>query len=304
VEESLARTRVGWRERLASVFGPVDITPATWDALEERLIEADVGARTAGEIVASTRELARDAGVRRASELWSALRRVLVNELERSGPGDEESPARGGPPHVILTVGVNGGGKTTSVAKLARRELRAGRRPLLVAADTFRAAAIDQLTQWAARLDVPIVAGQPGADPAAAVFDALQSRAAAQADTVIIDTAGRLHTQPNLMAELAKIERVAARGVAGAPHEVLLVLDATTGQNGLAQAKAFAAAVHVSGLVLAKLDSTAKGGIALAVRRELGVPVRFVGTGEQADDLQDFVPQAYADGLLGMVEVA
>jgi fused signal recognition particle receptor len=299
IEASLTKTRLGLRERLSGLFGPVDITEATWEELEDRLIQSDVGAATAAALVADLREAARRVGVRRASELPPLLQAVMVRALELEAP----PVAAEGPrprPFVTLVVGVNGSGKTTTIAKLAWRCRTGGRTVVLVAADTFRAAAIEQLQVWATRADVPVMAGQPGGDAAAVVFDALSSAAGRDADEVIIDTAGRLHTQSNLMAELEKVRRVVSRAVPGAPHETLLVLDATTGQNGLVQARAFTAAVAVTGLVLAKLDSTAKGGVAFAVTRELGVPIRYVGTGEQLADLAPFDPAAYAAGVVGL----
>jgi fused signal recognition particle receptor len=297
---SLAKTRASWRERFASVLGPVDITDATWDELEVQLIQADMGVATATEVVAETRALARDAGVRRASELSGAMRHVLVSALQQPAQGSEKlnSPTVA-KPLVILMVGVNGTGKTTTIAKLAMRERLAGKRVVLIAADTFRAAAIEQLQEWGARAGVPVLAGQAGSDPAAVTFDALSSRTVAEADVVFVDTAGRLHTQPNLMAELVKIRKVCGRVIEGAPHATVLVLDATTGQNGLVQARAFLDAVEVSAVALAKLDSTAKGGVAFAVTRELGVPIQWIGTGEALQDLVPFDAEAYVDGLLG-----
>lgn len=303
VRSGLERTRGGALARLGELFGAGDIDDATWDELEERLIRGDLGARTAAALVADLREQARYAGVRRADELPRLLRRVMIRALERTPSGGASTPAPDAPPdgsHVVLMVGVNGSGKTTTAAKLAARAAQDGRSVLLVAADTFRAAAIDQLAAWAERLGVPIVRGTPGGDPGAVVFDALRSSAGRAADLVLIDTAGRLHTQRNLMAELQKVRRIVESAVPGAPHETLLVLDATTGQNGLAQAREFQAAVAVTGVVLAKLDSSARGGIAFAVTRELGLPIRFVGVGEAVADLLPFDAAAYVDGLLAV----
>jgi fused signal recognition particle receptor len=303
IEEGLTKTRRGLLDRLAGIFGPVDITNDTWDELEALLIQADVGPPTAAAIVRELRESARHAGVRRAEELPELLRGVLVRAL--APPADVAAAEDHGSrpaPLVWLVVGVNGSGKTTTIAKLAFRQRQAGRSAVLVAADTFRAAAIDQLKIWGERCAVPVIAGQPGGDPGAVVFDALSSGLGRAADVLIVDTAGRLHTQPNLMAELVKVQNVIGRQVPGGPHETLLVLDATTGQNGLAQARAFTRAVAVSGLVLAKLDSSAKGGVALAITRELGLPIRYVGTGEQLEDLAPFDAAAYVDGLLGHAE--
>lgn len=299
--DGLELSRRGFLDRVAGLFGSVDITDHTWDELEERLIQSDVGVTTAMELVASLRGAARRAGVRRADELPPLLHALMVDALRARGAAEDDGerpPALEGP-MVVLMVGVNGSGKTTSIAKLAELHRRAGDRVVLVAADTFRAAAVEQLQAWGARCEVPVVVGQHGADPGAVVFDALGSGAARGADIVIVDTAGRLHTQANLMAELAKIRSVAGRVVPGAPHETLLVLDATTGQNGLAQARAFAQAVAVSGIVLAKIDSSAKGGVAFAVTRELGLPIRYVGTGEGLTDLEPFDGEAFVTGLLG-----
>jgi fused signal recognition particle receptor len=202
-----------------------------------------------------------------------------------------------GQPFVVLVVGVNGVGKTTTIGKLARRFAVEGKNVMLCAADTFRAAAIDQLEVWAKRVDVPIIKQKPGSDPSAVLFDALRSAKARNVDYVIVDTAGRLHTKHNLMAELGKMARIAAREVPGAPHEVLLVLDATTGQNGLVQAREFTKAAGLTGLILTKLDGTARGGIVTAIVRELGIPIRFLGTGEQLDDLVEFRAEDFVDSL-------
>jgi fused signal recognition particle receptor len=295
--DGLAKSRSGWRDRMSGVFGATDITDATWEELELQLVAADVGPRVAAELVEQTRALARDARVSRGDQLPRVLRKVMVKELSQTAPLDFDGTHA--PPTVILVIGVNGSGKTTSIAKLADRLARAGKTVVLIAADTFRAAAIEQLVEWGARAGAEVIAGSAGADPAAVVFDGLSSRAARQADFVIVDTAGRLHTQANLMAEMGKIERVCGRVIDGAPHVTLLVIDATSGQNGLVQAKQFAAVTGVDGLVLAKLDSSAKGGVAFAIRREMGVPISFVGTGERLADLADFETEAYVDGLLG-----
>lgn len=299
-DQALGASRRSWLGRLAAVFGAVDIDADTWDALELQLVAADVGAATAAELVEALKARASQAGVRRADELPDLLRAVIVRALA-APPDGAAAPPSDARPHVVLMVGVNGSGKTTTAAKLARRGAAAGESVLLVAADTFRAAAVDQLAAWAERVGVAVVRGTPGGDPGAVVFDALRSQVGRQADLVIIDTAGRLHTQHNLMAELAKVVAIVGREVPGAPHATLLVLDATTGQNGLAQARQFLAAAPVSGAVLAKLDGSARGGIALAIRRELGLPIVFIGTGEGMDDLAPFDAGAYADGLLGPV---
>ncbi|HUV91198.1 MAG TPA: signal recognition particle-docking protein FtsY [Anaerolineae bacterium] len=274
-------------------MGASQVTAATWDELEELLIQADVGVETTLYLVERLRRRARDEAILRADALQAALQ----EELRALLPDPAPLNLGGRPLDVVLIVGVNGSGKTTSIAKLAHYYQRAGRRVLLAAADTFRAAAMDQLEIWARRADVDIVTGPAGGDPGAVVFDTLQAARARGMDMVIADTAGRLHTQYNLMAELQKVRKVAARGAEGAPHETLLVLDATTGQNALSQARHFQEAVDVTGAVLAKLDSTARGGMVFAISRELGLPVRFVGTGESLEDLAPFDAGLFVQAL-------
>jgi fused signal recognition particle receptor len=261
------------------------------------LIEADLGVAAAGELVAEVEERVRRGTVKNADDVRSVLEERLAAIL--SAPGDPGAVARGASgTTVILMVGVNGTGKTTATAKLARRLGAEGRRPLLVAADTYRAGAIPQLEQWAAAIGVPCVKGAAGSDPASVLFDAISAAGSRGLDTVVADTAGRLHTQDDLMKELQKVARVAARKVAGAPHETLLVLDATTGQNSVQQGKAFKGALAVTGLFVTKLDGTARGGAVVAMRRELGLPIRFLGVGEGAGDLEVFEPFRYARRLL------
>jgi fused signal recognition particle receptor len=295
--QGLARTAERLSQGIDAIVGRADAPgreTATYDvdtleALEELLLGADVG------LGATTRLLE---GVRRRSPGDGGLRAAVAAELREvfaSVPAGTPPPAAG--PHVVLVVGVNGTGKTTTVGKLAHRARQDGRATLICAADTFRAAAVDQLQVWAARAGVEILRAQEGADPAAVVFDALAAARTRRLDTVIIDTAGRLHTRVNLMAELEKIRRIVAREVPGAPHEVLLVLDATVGQNGLAQAREFAATAGVTGVVLTKLDGTAKGGIAVAIAHDLSLPIRYVGVGESIDDLLPFDAGAYIDAL-------
>ena len=270
--------------------------PKALDALEEALLAADVGPATATELVEAVRV---EAGKRDAGEI-DVVRRVLKVEIERrlSVPGPPGGAPAPGQPRVVLMVGVNGTGKTTTAAKLAARAAAAGGKPVLAAADTFRAAAIEQLEVWADRIGIPLVKHRSGADPAAVVFDACVVAKSRGADLLLVDTAGRLHTKHNLMEELSKIRRIAGREIEGAPHEVLLVLDAVTGMNGLAQAREFLKAAGVTGLVLTKMDGTAKGGVILAIVRELNLPVRYVGVGETADDLLDFDPAAFASALI------
>jgi fused signal recognition particle receptor len=282
--------------RLRGLLTGDSISPETWADVEETLIAGDVGAALAMEVVERARERGAPDGA------IAAVRRELAAELLPRDPGWDLAPvgARADgttAPAVVLIVGVNGTGKTTTIGKLAAREALRGRRVILAAADTFRAAASDQLRIWSDRANAEIVAHAPGADPAAVVFDALDAAVARRADIVLIDTAGRLHTKSNLMDELAKIRRVINRRLPDARPETLLVLDATTGQNGLAQAVAFHEAVELTGIVLTKLDSTSRGGIVFAIEQRLGVPVRFAGVGERAEDLLEFDPQAFVAAL-------
>jgi fused signal recognition particle receptor len=289
LEEGLEKSRVGFGARLRSAFGTGD--DADWDEIEETLITGDVGAALSMDLVERARR-------RRGLGAEQAVREELEGLLAPRDAGHwEPSPAVPGAPGIVLVVGVNGTGKTTTIGKLASRERANGRRVVLAAADTFRAAAIDQLRIWAQRTDSEIVAHAPNADPAAVVFDALDAAIARKADVLIADTAGRLHTKANLMDELSKVRRMIDKRLPGAAVETFFVLDATTGQNGLAQAKAFHSAVGLTGVVLTKLDSTAKGGIVFAIEKELGVPVRFVGVGEKADDLLPFDPESFVAAL-------
>jgi fused signal recognition particle receptor len=290
LEDGLRRSRGGFMSRLRGLLTGDAISAETWAEVEESLIAGDVGAALAMEVVERARS-------RRAGETArEAVRQELAEHLLPRAPGWRLEGAQS-PPAVALIVGVNGTGKTTTIGKLAAREHAAGRRVILAAADTFRAAASDQLRIWAERADAEIVSHAAGADPAAVVFDALDAAVARRVDLVIIDTAGRLHTKSNLMDELAKIRRVIDRRLPGAQPETLLVLDATTGQNGLAQAVAFHEAVGLTGIVLTKLDSTARGGIVFAIEQRLGVPVRFIGVGERPADLIDFDPDAFVAAL-------
>ncbi len=293
LEAGLARTRGGFMSRLRGLFGGGGFADADWEAAEEALIAGDVGAALAARIVEDARNR------REAASPDAAVRASLAAILAPRDPDWDLRPAVPGHPTIILVVGVNGTGKTTTIGKLAWREMQAGRRVVLAAADTFRAAAIDQLRIWAERAGAELVGHAPGADPGAVVYDALDAAIARRADVVIADTAGRLHTKSNLMDELAKIRRVIDRRLPGAVPETLFVLDATTGQNGLAQAIAFHAVVGLTGIVLTKLDSTARGGIVFAIEDQLRVPVRFVGVGEGRADLLPFDPPAFIAALYG-----
>lgn len=265
-----------------------DVDAETAEALEEVLLMADVGVAATGEIVKA---------VSRRQRRGESLRELVKQEMLRVFEATTPTPAPTASLHVVLIVGVNGVGKTTTIGKLANQLKREGRTPLICAADTFRAAAVDQLQVWADRAGVDMVRAREGSDPAAVVFDAITAGKARQRDTVLVDTAGRLHTRTNLMNELDKIKRVAGREVPGAPHEVLLVMDATVGQNGLAQAREFTSVAGVTGIVLTKLDGTAKGGIAVAIAHELKLPIRYIGVGEGVDDLLPFAPREYVDAI-------
>ena len=289
----LARSSKAAFGRLAGIFGATEITAETWEELEAMLIQADVGLETTEAVIESLRGTVRSQGLTRSSELREGLESELRRRLDVVPALDLAAH-----PTVILLVGVNGSGKTTSAAKLGWRFANEGKQVLLVAADTFRAAAVDQLQVWAERLELPIIAGQMGSDPGAVVYDGIHSAIAKGLDLVLVDTAGRLHTRYNLMEELKKVQRVAGKALPGAPQAVWLVLDATTGQNALVQARAFKEAVNVTGVILAKLDSSARGGMAFAIQRELGLPILFAGLGEKAEDLTPFDPEAFVKGIL------
>ena len=289
LDQGLERTRGTFMTQLRGYLGGAE-GPA-WDEVEETLIAGDVGATLAIDLVDRARRRHHPNGPE------AAIREELAALLVDRDPDWSPQPAAAGGPAVVLVVGVNGTGKTTTIGKMAARYIGEGRTIILAAADTFRAAAIDQLRIWADRADVPVVAHAPGADPGAVVYDALDAAIARQADMVIADTAGRLHTKANLMDELTKVRRIVDKRLPGAKPETLFVLDATTGQNGLSQAKAFHEAVGLTGIVLTKLDSTAKGGIVFAIEDGLKVPVRFVGVGEGINDLLPFDPKAFVDAL-------
>jgi fused signal recognition particle receptor len=292
-KEGLAKTSKAAFGQIATLLGTSEISDETFEELEALMIQADLGVDTSEEILAALWERERAEGMTRAEQLRSALREELRKRLSSPPPITFTTQ-----PSIVLIVGVNGSGKTTTIAKLGKRFQESGKMVILGAADTFRAAAVDQLQVWADRLNLPIVTGQMGGDAGAVAFDTVQSAISRKADIALIDTAGRLHTRFNLMEELKKVNRVIGKAMPGAPHAVWLVMDATTGQNALPQARAFKDAVKVTGVVLAKLDSSARGGMAFAIQRELGLPILFAGLGEKPGDLEPFDPDAFVQGIL------
>jgi fused signal recognition particle receptor len=293
-EQALKRTKEAWFGKIASLFDRQTIDKGLWDELEELLIAADTGVDTTEKLISRVKERVNKQRISDPQQ----VRTVLMEEMTLMLQVDGSKPAVPASPRVVLVVGVNGSGKTTSIAKLGYIYKRDGGKVILAAADTFRAAAIEQLKWWGDRIGAEVVAHQPGADPGAVVFDAIQAAKTRGAQTVIVDTAGRLQTKFNLMEELKKIKRVVQRVDPTAPHETLLVLDANTGQNGVSQAKYFTEAVGITGIILTKLDSTAKGGIVLAICDQLKIPVRFIGTGETVEDLAPFDPQSFVEAIM------
>jgi fused signal recognition particle receptor len=293
LKEGLTKTRKGFIEKVEAVFVGRKIDDQTLEELEEILITSDVGMKATGEIVEFLREKARKGEIKSSEGVRDFLKQEMAALLGPSQP----LVITGERPFVILTVGVNGVGKTTTIGKLAGRFVSEGRTVLLAAGDTFRAAAIEQLEIWAARTEAQIVKHQSGSDPAAVAFDSIEAARSRKVEVVIIDTAGRLHTKSPLMEELKKVRRVIDKTMPGAPHETLLVVDATTGQNALRQAQMFNDAVGVTGIALTKLDGTAKGGIVFAIRKELGIPVRLIGVGEGIEDLRDFDSKEFVEAL-------
>ena len=302
LKQAVASTKEQLVGRIETIVeGKETIDQAVLDDLETTLIAADLGVKTAQDILSHLHEKVNRRQLSQPAELRGAVQREILAILDNPDSGGRRPPAPrtppAGQPEVILVVGVNGVGKTTSIAKLANYYLQQGRRPLLCAADTFRAAAVEQLEIWAGRLGIEIIKQKPGADPSAVVFDSLAAAKKRHDDPVIVDTAGRLHTKYNLMSELQKMCRIAAREVPNAPHQVLLVLDGTTGQNGLQQARQFTEQAGTTGIILTKLDGTAKGGVVVAIARELGLPIQFVGVGEKIDDLLPFSPREFVESL-------
>jgi fused signal recognition particle receptor len=295
LKAGVQKTRAGLLEKIENaVHGRKEIDAEVLEELEYALITADLGARTTAEILERIRDRVARHQVNDAAELKRLIRQYLLEVLQAA---ERDLPEVAEPPAVIMVVGVNGAGKTTSIGKLTKRLQSEGRKVMMCAADTFRAAAIEQLEVWAQRTGCEFVRQQAGSDPSAVVFDALQAAKARKLDYVIVDTAGRLHTKTNLMAELEKMRRTAQRVIPDAPHEVLLVIEATTGQNGLEQARKFTESAAVTGIILTKLDGTAKGGVVVAISRELGVPIRYVGVGEKIDDLLPFDPETFVASL-------
>ena len=289
----LSKTSKSAFGRLANLLGATEINQETWDEMEAILIQADLGIETTSDVLDSLKRSVRDQGLTRANELRELLRVDLRSRLMAPPVMDWSAH-----PSILLIVGVNGSGKTTTIAKLGKRFCDEGKSVLFGAADTFRAAAVDQLQVWGDRLKVEVVAGAPESDPGAVAFNAIQSGIAHKVDLILIDTAGRLHTRFNLMEELKKIYRVVGKALNGAPHGVWLVLDATTGQNALQQARAFKEAVNATGVILTKLNSSARGGMAFAIQHELDLPILFAGLGEKLEDLEPFNPEAFVNGIL------
>ena len=299
LKKSVSKTRTELSARVEQLLtGNRPVDPQLLKELESALLSADIGVRTTKEVLAALREQVNEHKIDDADQLRQELKRQIARILTAPAGASSDATNIAAPaPRVLFVVGVNGTGKTTTIGKLANRWKKEGATVILCAADTFRAAAIEQLEVWARRSNVEIIKQKSGADPSAVIYDALSAAQSRAADVVIVDTAGRLHTKSNLMAELDKMKRTAGKLVPGAPHEVLLVLDATTGQNGLNQAREFWSHAGVTGIVLTKLDGTAKGGIVVAIARELNLPIRFVGTGEQIDDLVPFDAQTYVNSL-------
>ena len=292
-KSGLAKTSKSTFGQIATFFGATQITEQTWDDLEGILVQADLGVETSLAVIASLQERVYSQGLTREEELREAMRIELRARLDSPPAIDFSSK-----PTIILVVGVNGSGKTTTIAKLGKRYAEEGKRVILGAADTYRAAAVDQLQVWADRLDLPVIAGQAGGDAGAVAYDTVQAAVNRKADLALIDTAGRLHTRFNLMEELKKVYRVTSKALPGAPQHVWLVMDATTGQNAMQQARAFKEAVNVTGIILAKLDSSARGGMAFAIQRELGLPIFYAGLGEKPSDLTPFDPDAFIAGIM------
>ena len=289
----LARTRKSTFGKIASFFGASEISDVTWEELESLFIQSDIGIHTSLDIIEQVKRQTQQDGVLRTDELLGLLKNELLSRLN-TPPAQEWNEH----PSVLMIAGVNGSGKTTTLAKLGKRYQEEGLKPLFVAADTYRAAASEQLQIWGERLNIPVISGQQNGDPGAVVYDGIQAALARKNDLVLIDTAGRLHTRYNLMEELKKVHRVAGKALPGAPHACWLVMDATTGQNALQQARSFQEAIPLDGIVLAKLDSSAKGGLVFAIHEQLGLPILYAGLGEDPEDLVPFNPEVFVESIL------
>jgi len=296
-EPGVKRGKETWFGKIANIFNRDTFGDDVWEELEELLVSADVGVETTNKLLSKVRQRVKTDKLPEVSQIREALKEEMVNLLNIPQSANSTPEQSMEFPHIILVVGVNGSGKTTSIAKLAYCFISQGKRVLLAAADTFRAAAIEQLKHWGGNVDAEVIAHQPGGDPGAVAYDAVQAGCNRHAQVVIIDTAGRLHTKFNLMEELKKIKRVVAKQDASAPHQVILVMDATTGQNGLAQAKYFTEAVDVTGIFLAKLDGTARGGIVFAICDQLNIPISYIGTGEQLQDMTPFDAEVFVNAI-------
>lgn len=295
----LLKTRNSAIGHLASTFGTSEVTADTWDDLEAVFLQADMGLETTQSILASLKKKTGELGIIKTNDFFPLVREELLSRLDQP----QEFNPRLNHPEVILFVGVNGSGKTTTAAKLGGCYQQMGLKVLLAAADTYRAAAIDQLQVWGDRLGIPVIAGQPNSDPGAVAYDAVQSALSRKSDVLIIDTAGRLHTRFNLMEEIKKVHRVVGKSLENAPHEVWLVLDAATGQNAFQQAKYFKEAVHVTGIILSKMDTSSHGGMVFAIQKELAIPVIYIGVGEKPEDILPFDRQSFVDGILSDIHV-
>jgi len=296
-EPGIKRSRETWFGKIANIFNRDVFGDEVWEELEELLVSADVGVETTSKILSKVKQRVKTDELSEVSQIREALKEEMVSLLNIPQRANSTPGQSGESPYIILVVGVNGSGKTTSIAKLAYGFTSQGKRVILAAADTFRAAAIEQLKHWGGKVDAEVIAHQPGGDPGAVAYDAVQAGYSRHAQAVIIDTAGRLHTKFNLMEELKKIKRVVAKHDASAPHQVLLVMDATTGQNGLAQAKHFTEAVDVTGIFLAKLDGTARGGIIFAICDQLNIPISYIGTGEKLQDMAPFDAAVFVNAI-------
>jgi fused signal recognition particle receptor len=298
----LARTRAGWVSRLGQLFaGKREIDPALVEEIEKILLTADIGVRTSQKLLEEIRSSLGKRELRDPDAVWRYLRKRSVDFLRVDAPAVDFSRAK---PFVLLTIGVNGSGKTTTIGKLASKLRAEGKTVLLAAGDTFRAAATEQLEIWGGRVGAPVVRGKEGSDPSSVIFEGIKRAGSQQIDVVIADTAGRLHTKSDLMEELQKVRRVAGKALDGAPHETWLVIDATSGQNAIAQAQVFAQAMTVTGIVLTKLDGTAKGGVILGITDQLGIPVRYIGVGERVEDLREFDPEEFVEALFDNAQPA